>query len=74
MIHRDGFVFTRRARLRAGFGVLLLTLAACGGGEAISAPKGDCVAADQTVVRQNVTQTQCAEICPTCSWVGDDAS
>ncbi len=34
----------------------------------VSSPRGDCVAQDKSVVRQSVTQNQCAEICPTCSW------
>ncbi len=34
----------------------------------VSSPRGDCVAQDKSVVRKSVTQNQCAEICPTCSW------
>ncbi len=34
----------------------------------VSSPRGDCVAQDKSVVRRSVTQDQCAEICPTCSW------
>ena len=62
----------KHAQVRLGIGALLVTLLGCGDGVTISTPKGDCVAPDQTVVRQNVTQAQCAEICPTCSWVGGD--
>lgn len=64
----------KHAQLRLGIGVVLVTLLGCGDGDGvtISTPKGDCVAPDQTVVRQNVTQAQCTEICPTCSWAGGE--
>jgi len=57
-------------------GVALLLLPAlfgCGGGGSVApAPRGDCIAADQSVVRRDVTEDQCTAICPDCSWVSND--
>lgn len=75
MTHVECSDWSGVARFRAALviGALLLTLMGCGGGDPVSpGPKGDCVAQDLTVVRRNVTREQCAEICPTCSWVSTD--
>lgn len=70
---RMGIAARRAARLLLA--AMLLAPIGCDGGAPISpGPLGDCVSLDETVVRQNVTQEQCAAICPACSWVSNSES
>jgi hypothetical protein len=46
-----------------GWGAKTMSLSGGGGG-----PTGNCVRADTSIAQRNVTQGQCQQICPNCTW------